>query len=183
MSLRPRRTPPAPDDDSAPPDPGPSLAPTAEERAQHALELAYKALNRRDRTVAEIRWHLTGRGCDPDAIEGALAALAEQGYVDDERYAQRGAEDRRSLDGWGRERIARRLEEAGVPCATIDAALADRTADDELDAALAVLRGRFRTPPADDRDRDRALGLLVRRGYELELAYDAIRAFERDGAA
>jgi regulatory protein len=31
--------------------------------------------------------------------------------------------------------------------------------------------------PETDRDRDRALGFLVRKGYELELAYDAIRAY------
>ena len=37
----------------------------------------------------------------------------------------------------------------------------------------------MRTPPADERGRERALGLLVRRGYALELAYDAVRAFER----
>ena len=30
------------------------------------------------------------------------------------------------------------------------------------------------------RQRERALGLLVRRGYELELAYDAVRALEPD---
>ena len=52
---------------------------------------------------------------------------------------------------------------------------------DELAAALAVLRRRVRRPPQSDRDRERALGLLARRGYELELAYDAVRAFEREG--
>ena len=30
-----------------------------------------------------------------------------------------------------------------------------------------------------ERERERALGLLVRRGYPLELAYDAVRAAER----
>jgi regulatory protein len=40
-----------------------------------------------------------------------------------------------------------------------------------------LLRRRLRRPPATDRDRDRALGLLARRGYEVELAYDAVRAF------
>ena len=45
-----------------------------------------------------------------------------------------------------------------------------------------MLRRRFAQPPAHDRERDRALGLLVRKGYELELAYDAVRAFERDAA-
>ena len=36
--------------------------------------------------------------------------------------------------------------------------------------------------PSDDRGRERALGLLVRKGYELELAYDAVRAFEHEAA-
>jgi regulatory protein len=34
--------------------------------------------------------------------------------------------------------------------------------------------------PDTDRDRDRALGMLVRKGYELDLAYDAVRALGRD---
>jgi regulatory protein len=46
---------------------------------------------------------------------------------------------------------------------------------------VAILRRRLGTPPDDDRDRERALGLLVRRGYELELAYEAVREFERGG--
>jgi regulatory protein len=44
-----------------------------------------------------------------------------------------------------------------------------------------LLRRRFPSPPDDDRGRDRALGLLVRRGYDLEMAYDAVRAFGRAG--
>ena len=151
-----------------------------EEGLQEALELAYRQLGRRDRTIAELRWYLRRRELDPSGIEGALAVLIEQGYLDDARYAQRFAEDRRTLDGWGAERIARRLEEAGVAPEDIAAALADHGDDDELHAALTLLRRRLTRPPADDRDRERALGLLVRRGYELELAYDAVRAFERE---
>ncbi len=52
-------------------------------------------------------------------------------------------------------------------------------AEEELDAAVALLRRRFGAPPETDRDRERALGLLVRKGYDLELAYDAVRALGR----
>jgi regulatory protein len=69
-----------------------------------------------------------------------------------------------------------------VDRALIAAALDERGTGEELEAALAVLRRRFERPPAHDRERDRALGLLVRKGYDLELAYDAVRAFERDAA-
>jgi hypothetical protein len=33
----------------------------------------------------------------------------------------------------------------------------------------------------DERSRSRALALLARRGYPLEVAYDAVREFERNG--
>ncbi|TML99232.1 MAG: recombination regulator RecX [Actinobacteria bacterium] len=153
-----------------------------EARLQAALELAYRQLGRRDRTVAELRWYLRRRELDAAAIEGAIAVLTDQGYLDDARYAARFAEDRRALDGWGSERIARRLEEAGIAPELIAAAVAGHDPEDEIEAAVSLLRRRLTAPPADDRARERALGLLVRRGYELEVAYDAVRAFERDAA-
>ena len=153
-----------------------------EARLQAALELAYRQLGRRDRTVAELRWYLRRRELDAAAIEGAIAVLTDQGYLDDARYAARFDEDRRALDGWGSERIARRLEEAGIAPELIAAAVAGHDPEDEIEAAVSLLRRRLTAPPADDRARERALGLLVRRGYELEVAYDAVRAFERDAA-
>ena len=153
-------------------------SPTLDSR-DRALDLAYRYLGRRDCTVAEMRRYLEGKRVDPATIEEAVAELTEQGYVDDARYARRFAQDRRELDHWGAERIERRLVTAGVDRALVEAALADQEAGDELHAAVALLRRRFPTPPTDDRERNRALGVLVRKGYELELAHDAIRAFER----
>jgi regulatory protein len=146
---------------------------------QHALDLAYRYLGRRDRTVAEVRRHLEAKRVEPATIDAALAELHEQGYLDDARFAQRFAEDRRTLDAWGAERIERKLRDAGVAPGYIEAALGTQTADDERAAAIELLRRRLPAPPRDDRGRERALGLLVRRGYDLELAYDAVRAFER----
>jgi regulatory protein len=129
--------------------------------------------------VAEIRRHLDAKGIGPSTIDEAVAELHEQGYLDDARFAQRFAEDRRALDAWGAERIERKLRDAGVPSEHIEAALATQSADEAREAAIEILRRRLSAPPQDDRGRERALGLLVRRGYDLELAYDAVRAFER----
>jgi len=147
-------------------------------RLQHALDLSYSYLGRRDRTVCELRRHLESKRVEPATVDAAVAELREQGYLDDARYAQRFAEDRRALDSWGSDRIERRLLAAGVEPELIAAALAADSAG-ELDAAVALLRRRFPEPPADDRGRERALGMLVRKGYDLELAYDAVRALER----
>ncbi len=149
-------------------------------RLQHALDASYRYLGRRDRTAFEVRRQLEGALVDPATIDDALLELERLGYVDDVRYARRFAEDRRQLDGWGTERIERRLLAVGVPPAIVEGELATRAAQDELAAAIDVLRRRMTAPPADDHERDRALGLLARRGYSLELAYDAVRSFERD---
>lgn len=147
--------------------------------AQRALDLAYQYLARRDRTVAEVRRHLEGKRVEPDLIDRAVVELVDQGYLDDARYAVRFTEDRRTLDSWGVERIERRLLSAGVSPEHVAAALDERPAEDELAAAVQLLERRVGVPPPDDRERERALRLLVRRGYQLETAYDAVRAFER----
>jgi len=146
---------------------------------QEALDLSFSYLGHRDRTVAEVRRHLERKRVEPAAIDGALAELGRLGYLDDSRYAQSFAEDRRRLDAWGAERIERRLVALGVPPEVAAAAIGTNDDHDELAAAVDLLRRRIGRPPDTDRDRERALGLLARRGYELELAYDAVRAFER----
>jgi regulatory protein len=158
------------------------VTPSSEERLQHALEVAYRFLGRRDRTAAEVRERLEAGKIDAEVADEAIAELTRQGYLDDARYAQRFAEDRRTIDAWGAERIERRLSAVGVDPALIAGALGERDGAEELEAALAVLRRRFPRAPADDRDRDRALGVLVRKGYDLDLAYDAVRAYERNAA-
>jgi regulatory protein len=157
-------------------------ATTAEERLQHGLDLSYRYLGRRDRTVLEVRRHLEAKRVEPATIDATVAELEQQGYLDDARYAQRFTEDRRNLDAWGSDRIERKLRTVGVAAELIEQAVGG-SAGTELDAAVALLERRFGAPPADDRGRERALGLLARKGYELELAYDAVRAFERSAAA
>ena len=61
----------------------------------------------------------------------------------------------------------------------MEAVLATRGPADELAAAIELLERRVSIPPRDGRERNRALGLLVRRGYDLDVACDAIRAHER----
>ena len=146
-----------------------------EARLQHARELAWRALDRRERTVAELAGLLAGKRVEPAAIETVVGELCEQGYLDDAGYAQRFAADRRRLDGWGAERIERRLLALGVDGELVAAAVGEQDRDGELTAALELLARRFPAPPQTPRERDRALGVLLRKGYGLELAHDALR--------
>ena len=157
--------------------------PTAQPAHQRALEAAWKAVGRREHTLAQLRTYLEGKRAEPEEIEAALAELTEAGVLDDARYAQRFAEDKRSLERWGSERIERELGRRGVDPEYIAGALAGYGRDDELDAAVELLGTRFPAPPSGDRERDRAWRLLVRRGYEPELAYEAVRVHARGALA
>jgi regulatory protein len=118
---------------------------------------------------------LARKRVEPAVIDSVVGELVEQGYLDDAGYAHRFAEDRRRLDGWGAERIEQRLRALGVDAELIAAAVSSQDHEDEMEAALGLLRRRFPEPPATPRDCERALGVLIRKGYELELAHDAIR--------
>jgi regulatory protein len=145
---------------------------------ERALQLAYRAAGRRERTVAELRTMLERKRVEPEAIEEAVRELTEAGFLDDARYAQRFAADKRELERWGSERIARELQRRGVPPDLVEAAVADRSREAELETALLVLAQRAPSV-SDHRERDRAWRLLVRRGYEVEVAYEAVRRHER----
>jgi len=167
------------DNDSSPPSGGgdvpPERSPDPAVRLQHARDLAWRALNRREHTVAEVARLLARKRVEPAVIDTVVGELCEQGYLDDVSFAQRFADDRRRLDGWGAERIERRLLALGIEREHVAAAVGCQGADDELAAAIALLQRRFPEPPATPRDCERALGMLIRKGYELELAHDAIR--------
>jgi regulatory protein len=147
---------------------------------ERAVQLAYRAVGQRERTVAELRAFLERKRVEPQSIDDAVAELRQAGLLDDARYARRFAEDKRELDRWGSDRIARELQRRGVGRELIEAAVADQSREAELRTALLLLEQRALSVH-DDRERDRAWRLLLRRGYDSELAYEAVRRHERAG--
>jgi regulatory protein len=148
--------------------------------------LAFRFLSRRERTVTEMRRHLLHKGVEQNAVDEVIEELIDQRYLDDARYARAFAHDKRELEQWGSERIRRALLERGIDRDLVDETLAPH-ADEvengkgggELGRALALLRDRFPGPPRDRRERERALGVLLRKGYDPELALDALSGYSR----
>ena len=150
-------------------------------RKATAFELAVRALSRKERTVAELRAWLAKHEVNPAEAEEAIERLAEMGQLDDERYASLFAEDKRELFGWGPARVRDALIDKGISRATADAAVGGESHSELAERAADLLKGRADTLE-DDSGRGRALAFLARRGYELEVAYDAVRLAERRAA-
>jgi len=149
-----------------------------EDGLQAAFARAHRYLNRRDRTVSEVREHLEGNGIDAAIADEVVRTLVDQRYLDDVRFARLFTEDKRELDQWGGERIRRGLLARGVERELAEDVLAGSRSS-ELERAVALLRSRFHPPPRDRRDRERALGLLLRKGYDSEIALDALADYAR----
>jgi regulatory protein len=168
---------------------------------EDARALAYAHLNRRERTEQELREHLLKRGADERIADAVVLELAEQDYLDDHRFVRLFAQDKRELGGWGTGRIRRALIDRGIAPEVVDSALEemDHAAQprlaaaatqsttaptapraQELSRALALLRRRFPQAPATNRERNRALGVLMRKGYDYELAVDALAEHVRN---
>jgi regulatory protein len=64
----------------------------------------------------------------------------------------------------------------GIARELIAATLTESQQETELERALAVLARRFPQPRAGRRERERALGFLLRKGYDGETALEALRA-------
>jgi regulatory protein len=137
------------------------------------LAIALRALTQKERTVAEMGSWLRARGVDDAESSDVIDELVSSGVLDDARYARQYAEGKRTLKGWGNERIRAALIDRGISYADAEEALADDT-EDEIDRAVGVLTERGVTL-ADPLERQKALGVLARRGYEAEVAYEAIR--------
>lgn len=146
---------------------------------QRAFERALKSISVRERTENEVREFLARRGYERDVIGDVVRSLREEGLVDDAGYARRFAEDKRLIDQWGTDRIARDLARRGIGLDLIEGALAGIDADDEIQTAIELLDRRFPMPFDGDRERDKAWRMLVRRGYQPELAYSAVRRHEQ----
>jgi regulatory protein len=146
---------------------------------QEAFERALEALGHKERTQGELAEWLAARGFDADEVEATLSRLIEVGELDDARFARRYAEDKRELRGWGPERIRSALEARGIDAADIEAALGSEDHGDQLGRAVTLLRGRSDALD-EEAGRARALAYLTRRGYDYEVAYDAVRRCERE---
>jgi regulatory protein len=147
--------------------------------SEEALSLALEALSRKERTVAELGTWLRGRGVEHGQVEEVVDQLVSTGVLDDARYARRYAEDKRELSGWGSERIRDALFERGIADEDVEEALGAGGVEGEIELALGLLRNRGLRLD-DPRERQRALGLLARRGYDSEVAYEAIRRARGD---
>jgi regulatory protein len=130
---------------------------------RRALDVATRALARRDFSARGLRQRLHRAGIDPAEAEEALGALQRAGLVDDGRFALARAQALAER-GKGNAAIRFDLEQQGVPADEIEVALASLSSERErVDLVIA----RHGAGAATAR-------LLARRGFEEDAVEAAV---------
>jgi regulatory protein len=156
--------------------PPPSISePSREEQAR---ALCLRLLTARARTRAELSGQLAKRGYPDDVTDRVLARLAAVGLVDDVEFAEQWVESRRSSAGKGRRALAAELHTKGVDKEVITTVLGGIDAGAERQRAEQLVRARLKREDLDGdstRVARRLVGMLARRGYDQNMAYDVVR--------
>ena len=144
--------------------------------AASALASGLRLLARRAHSRLELRRKLSRRGYDAAQVEGALARLAELGYIDDAAFA-RGLVRRRS-GVRGPLALAGELSVRGIDRAGIAAALEAVDPDAELAAATRLAERLYAEKPLPGYREvlERVGSRLLRRGFSAGVVRAACRA-------
>jgi regulatory protein len=133
---------------------------------------AMRILRYRFNSAAELRRKLRSKGFEREVIDATLTRLANEKWLDDERFAAAYVRTR-VLKRKGSRRIRRELMGAGVPDEIIDRAV-DENVDSEDEHARALALARKRLPILSRRYapevvRNKLTAYLLNQGYDAAL--------------
>jgi regulatory protein len=146
--------------------------------ANAALVKARAYCARQERCQQEVRdklfaWHVPAR-----AIEGIIAQLIGEGFLNEARFAEHFAVSKFRQKGWGRRKIeqALRLRQVSEPCIAIGLrAIEEDEYRKGLEAAVFRRWARLKEPDAF-RKRQQVMRYFLGRGFPAELVERALEA-------
>ncbi|WP_114313419.1 regulatory protein RecX [Thermus caldifontis] len=136
-----------------------------------AMAYALRLLARRALSRARLREKLLGRFPEGE-VERVLARLEDMGYLNDRVFAEAFVASRRK---YGPHKLRHLLRAQGVPEAVVEEVLGAYGEEENLEAALRVLR---RYPRRQDKAK--AVRFLQGRGFPLSVALEAYRLVKEE---
>lgn len=134
---------------------------------------------RREYTRAELTRKLAPHAESAAEIAQVLDDFTQRGWLSEQRAAEQMVHARHGR--YGPARIRRDLEAKGVSADVVGATVAALKAD-ELEAARAVWRRKFRAPPANAAERAKHARFLLGRGFSSEVIMKLLRGIVRGDA-
>ena len=142
-----------------------------------ARAIVLRQLTMAPRSRAQLAQKLAEHGTPTEVADHVLDRMEQVGLVDDEAFAEGWVRSRRETRGLSRRALAHELRTKGIDDDTARASL--ELVDDDAEAATARELVRRRLPsvrglPAE-RQVNRLVGMLARKGYSSGLAFRVVR--------
>lgn len=102
------------------------------------LNYALLLLEKRDRSVGEVRCKMKVRGFDQKEIDASVKFLLEKNFLNDERFAKHYIQNQLSIKSLGRYRLVQGLKRKYVSEEVIEKVLKESPLDDKTQAMLAA---------------------------------------------
>lgn len=129
---------------------------------------AVTALSYTAHTAKSLQRKLMQKGVKADAAEAAVAYVRRIGYIDDESYARRYAEQLFTSRRYGAIRVRQMLRQKGIDSELIEQVIAE-CAPDATAPIVEILRTKYEGADLQDyKQRQKVMAALARRGYTWE---------------
>ena len=147
------------------------------------LERLQRQCARMEYCVSDIRRKALQRlEFDAESAEQVVAALVDEGFVDDRRYAAAFAREKSALSGWGPVKIRSALLARGVSREAVLEALEAVDPDRAAARLEKVLEAKWRTLRDDPQGRLKLIRFALSRGYDYEPVKPLIERLTRPSA-
>jgi len=143
-----------------------------------ARQILLRRLTDQPRSRAELAESLAKKNVPDDIAQRMLDRFEELGLVNDEEFARMWVQSRQRARGLTPRVLSLELKRKGVDDDVIREVLADLNPDEERAAAHRLVQKKLRSMGGlDDTTRIRRLtGMLARKGYAPQVAFDVVRA-------
>lgn len=143
-----------------------------EEKARAFL---IQKISRRERPSAELRKALLAKGCEESLANRLIQDFVRMGYVNDQRYAEAYIRYQ-AMRGKGPRYIQMKLKEVSLSISDdeIAAVILERTGEDHLTRARAIVERRYARYREDPKTAKKAYEALIRRGFSFDIARKAV---------
>lgn len=144
---------------------------------EKAKACAFWYINRKRYTKKELIERLVKKEYEQSLAEEVINHLEERGYVDDRDYTRRYISDAVKLKGHGKMRIKNDLRAKGISADLVDEVLLSMEIDCNMALPRLLESKAANADLKDEKQRNRIVSFLVRRGFSYKDISDAVREY------
>ncbi len=127
-----------------------------------------------DRSLHETSVKLKSFNLPSDEYNEILELLIDEGFIDDERYAENFVRAKLSYRKWGANKIRAELRNKGINAAIINKVLLKVDDDVYYDTLLSLLRSKKTENPDVLKEKDKLMRFALQKGYHFDMIRRAV---------